>query len=273
MFKHIEISTFSNVLISIFVFAWAFYFLFIILRAIAIIGLREYLSRVISRDFRVWEGFYNILFIIISLRFFEGITLILITFVFLGSALKGILPPQILLLHSFDDLNYGFAKNLVNSKIGIVASLSGMEKSIDIFRGIIRANWGFGTKAGSESNWRRMVDKYIELAEVIIMDLSYASKGLIEEMQMLSKKPKHIKRLIFVYRDQEAAKIGFESLPETLKGDIPAYSYGNSVALPNNCISEDLKKEISIKGKYLMPMWLKIALVSLVYIVFFYEVF
>lgn len=276
--KEFELSILSVIAIGVFICIWLLYYLSVILRAISIIGLRKYFSMVVSRDFRVWEGFYNIL--ILAILFIGpavGINIslrvkLIIIFVLVTPSLKGFLPPQILLLHSFDNLNYNFARKLVKSRVGVVSSLApGMENPIHIFRNVIKSHWGFGTKYGSEKKWRKVVEKYIELAEVIIMDLSSAGKGLIEEMHILSQKPDQIKKLIIVYRNEDVAQKGFEALPGPLKNNCPIYPYGKE--MESEYIGEKIKKQIFSTGKYLMPMWLKSSLALLIFIVFLYEVF
>jgi hypothetical protein len=275
-----ELSQISIIFIGVFIVIWTLYYLFIILRAIALIGVRKYFFESVLRDCRLWEGLYNSLYLIVlfligphMLNISISPTLkVLIAFVLLRSALKGFLPPQILLLHSFKTNNYSFARSLVNSRVGIVDSLApGIEKPIHILKCLIKANWGFGTKVGSEKTWRRMVMNYIKIAEVIIMDISEVSKGLAEEMQILAKTKKHQRKLIFVYHGQEIDKSKFESVPDELKKELPGLPYNKSAESSGINLSRELKEQIFIKGKYLMPMWLKWTLGWLFLIDFLYE--
>lgn len=275
-----ELSQISIIFIGVFIVIWTLYYLFIILRAIAIIGVRKYFFESVIRDCRLWEGLYNSWYLIVLFLIgphMLNITIpptleVLIAFVLLRNALKGFLPPQILLLHSFKTNNNSFARSLVDSRIGIVDSMApGIEKPVHILKCILKANWGFGTKVGSERNWRRMVKNYIEIAEVIIMDISKVSKGLAEEMQILANTKRHQGKLIFVYHGQEIDKSEFDSVPDELKKEFPGYPYKRSAEPSGVNLSRELKEQISLKGKYLMPMWLKLTLSGLLLIDFLYE--
>ena len=139
--KEFELSALSIISISVFICIWMLYYLFVILRAISKIGLRNYFVMVISRHFRVWEELYKVL--ILAILFVGpaiGINLsfrvkLIILFVFLVPSLRGFIPPQILLIHSFDKLYYNFAIRLVKSKMGIVSLLALSPKNLfHIFR-------------------------------------------------------------------------------------------------------------------------------------------
>lgn len=242
---------------------WTIHFLFIFIRGILMIGVSDYWKLLLKRDIRIWASIFDI-FILITFLFLVPIYVkipvrvnIAVTYVFLWPILKILLPPQVLLLRSFTNTNLNFSKMLDRSVISNTVSLSPpIDKPIQILGKMPVIHSGFSSKIASENDWRKVVDKYIDIAEVIVMDLSDAGDGLIEEINMLAKKNESIRKLIFVYRDKDSAKVGLEALPSVLKNCVPFLSYDEIGVFHGEYLNYTFMKELHKRSKYLMPSWL-----------------
>jgi hypothetical protein len=169
------------------------------------VGLKDYVRWTVMPDIRVW--IVAALFAINAGLILSGraaqpsfppslVLLYMVPMVALGRALSS---PQVLVLHTFDSRNVDFAR--------WVALCSPISNVVSIFPRRLeqpglgeQLNYlmvGIGCRTASDARWRQMVDHYMEWADVIVLDTSFARGGLIEELYLLSKKPKIVEKTVF----------------------------------------------------------------------------
>lgn len=263
--------------------SWCIYYLLITVRGITLIGIKDYWKHVIRRDKRKLNVAYFLFMWVIArilCPFFMPCKLsaemnFLIDLALLIPLFKLIAPPQVLLLHTFAKRKEFSRKLNWTVAIGNVVSLSPpLPKNVnETFAKLVTSDVdsGLESKLCTSENWRDTVEKSIEMAEVIVLDLSLAGKGVIEEMKMLAEKKKDLKKLLLVYRDSESDANGLSAIPEELKDGIPLHSYKEiGFFSEGKILQSNFRKEIHKRGKLLVPEWviylLTIGLFALIFI-------
>jgi len=139
---------------------------------------------------------------------------------------KSLSPPEILLLHSFDERNYDFARRLVRALPAITITSPFPHR---ISAGGVReqaesAMVGVGSRVAGDGEWRDMIRCYMKLAEIIILDLSYARRGVLEELEFVATSDRLQEKLVLVFSSVEAATAGLTTA-RSICPKIPAFEY------------------------------------------------
>jgi hypothetical protein len=151
---------------------------------------------------------------------------------------RALAPPDVLLLHSFDRETYSFAKLLsrglgslslssLAEPFGAIASRHSLLGEI-VATGVSgdRAACGVGTKTASDATWRTVVQQYMELADAIVVDVSDARSGVLEEIEYLTTRRDLLAKATFVCRDPSAAGTALALLRARVPENIDCYCYG-----------------------------------------------
>ena len=155
-----------------------------VLRFVRAVGFAEYRKWILGRDL----GFFIIPLIIICLFILRfPWQLFAIFSVHILNWLKSISPPQILMLHTFDWRTRMLPRVVANLfKTANVSSLHPAQRRKSATFWISGAHSaGVGARVSTDDEWRELIRKYMRWAHAVILDLSSARSGVIEEMEFI----------------------------------------------------------------------------------------
>ena len=199
-----------GVFLLIFVGVINLHYLIRVLRFIIEWGFLKYLKWIFLRDFRAivallyfilsGVGYYLNLLATPNYLFYIAITLTPTI-----ALSKGLCPPQVLLLHSFDDKNYPFSRRVIKMLpiCNVVSLFPGIKHKLDLSylvnsvkERIDDTAVGVGSRIASDNEWRELITHYMDWAELIILDLSHGRKGLIEELEFIAIQENRLNKTI-----------------------------------------------------------------------------
>ncbi len=190
---------------------------------------RDYLYWIACRDVRVWFVLIWVVLQASIMLFTERKTSGTLPFLYWAILLtpfclliKGLAPPQVLLLHTFDDRNYDFAKQLsrVVPLPNLVSLYPGARGIWDWKQLVERLGYGIGARVSSDAEWREVVRRYLNLAEVIVIDLSHARAGLIEELGFLKADESCHDKIVFVCGEVSEADFAHAEFRRLFPADV-----------------------------------------------------
>lgn len=208
---------------------------YLVARAVLRGGVAGYLWSSLIRDLRLWILLLPMTGAALALYFADelgfGWPAVLggkgLLYLSCINVARAVAPPQILLLHSFDDRNYPFAARLSLTTWTPVISLCPRHNPVSLLSNLEQIGAGQGAKFASDANWRRVVQWSMQVSDVIVMDLSHARAGLHEEIRLLCDQPANFAKSVFVGQDESAVINGYKALRDARGADVPVYSYGH----------------------------------------------
>ena len=181
-------------------------------------GCSEFRRWLLPRDLRVWQagGLLVVAFFLLTNEIGVWWLYAIFAHAFLN-IVKSFSPPCIVVLHSFDDRNYWFAKTVAFAFPGLnVISLSpGKDERRKRFWEINTALAGIGSKQAEDSEWECMVEKYLDWSSLILIDVTHARVGVRKEGDFILSKPDRNAKSLFVVREGE--ELGESMLEELIR--------------------------------------------------------
>jgi tetratricopeptide (TPR) repeat protein len=201
-----------GVFLLIFVGVINLHYLIRVLRFILKWGFLKYLKWIFLRDFRAMIAM--LFFILSAVGYYLNliatpnyIFYIAITLTPTIALSKGLCPPQVLLLHSFDDKNYPFSRRVIKMLpiCNVVSLFPGIKHKLDLSYLVNSVKdrvddtaVGVGSRIASDSEWRELITHYMDWSELIVLDLSHGRQGLIEELEFIAKQENRLSKTILV---------------------------------------------------------------------------
>jgi len=190
------------------------HYLRIIVRFVCKVGLAQYIRWTLFPDIRAWfVGFGLCLHVLIvaNAESFNWFAAFVAPLSVLVALLRGLCPPQILLLHTFDPRNAPVARWLVRIAplASIVSLFPGQIENRKLSDQMQYLMLGIGARYSTDTHWRDMVLRYMEWADVVVVNLSHARAGLFEELAFLAERQHVLDKTVFIG--------GEDSPPEVVK--------------------------------------------------------